>query len=147
MICKDDIVNWDLPASDWLNTSYRGKKKWVGQWQEKNQQTNTTPKTKQTKWKKKKSEENLWHLHGCEFVAHLEITVIIMPFSKRHNYIQVVLKTIDHRWHHQITRLVILQKKRRQVKRSETANLQIKLSKISSSLIISCFMSCSSQHS
>lgn len=32
-----------------------------------------------------------------------------MPLSKRHHYIQVVLETIDHLWHHQITGLVILQ--------------------------------------
>lgn len=54
-------------------------------------------------------EENWIHLHWCEFVAHLEITVIIMSLSKRHHYIQVVLKTIDHLWYHQITGLVILQ--------------------------------------
>lgn len=60
--------------------------------------------TNSTNW-----EKTLGHLHWCEFVAHLEITVIIMPLSKRHHYIQVVLKTVDHLWHHQITGLVILQ--------------------------------------
>lgn len=33
-----------------------------------------------------------------------------MSFGKRHHHIQVVLKTIDHLWHHQVTRLVILQR-------------------------------------
>ena len=33
-----------------------------------------------------------------------------MPLSKRDHHIQVVLETINHLWHHQISRLVILQK-------------------------------------
>lgn len=37
-----------------------------------------------------------------------------MPLSKRHDYIQVVLETVDHLRHHQIAGLVILQRNRKQ---------------------------------
>lgn len=33
-----------------------------------------------------------------------------MSLSERHYDIQVVLETVDHLWHHQITGLVILQR-------------------------------------
>lgn len=38
-----------------------------------------------------------------------------MSLSKRHHHIQVVLKTIDHLWHYQITGLVILQREAEKV--------------------------------
>lgn len=39
-----------------------------------------------------------------------------MPLSERYHYVQVVLKTIDHLWHHQVTGLVILRVKGEQGK-------------------------------
>lgn len=40
-----------------------------------------------------------------------------MSLSKRHHHIQVVLKTVDHLWYNQITGLVILWWKNKQIKK------------------------------
>ena len=49
-------------------------------------------------------------LHRREFVAHLEVAVVVMPLSQRDDYVQVVLETVDHVWDHHVTRLVVLGK-------------------------------------
>lgn len=65
-------------------------------------------------------DETTIHLHCCEFVAHLEITVVVMSLGERHHDIQVVLKTVDHRWYNQITGLVILRRENKSRKMSMT---------------------------
>lgn len=48
-----------------------------------------------------------------------------MSLSKRHHYIQVVLKTIDHLWYHQVTGLVILHARKKECVSCKCFNIRV----------------------